>query len=123
MKTEVETEPKEIPDYTTIAALRRSNIEALAMECNRIDREMKRLKEERSRISDEGVRLLAKAGVKTVLVLGMKTTLKNGTSTSISKEKLYKLGVSEKIIAKATTKTPWTTLIVTPPKENGKQGS
>lgn len=115
-------EAKEVPDYRVVSGLKRSDIERIATRFDVVRRQLKALEKEKSELAAAGVKILAKAGVKSVMVGDLRTTLIAGTSSRISATKLYKLGVSEKIIKKATDETPWTSLKVTPPKENGEAG-
>lgn len=116
-------EAKEVPDYRVIAGLKRTNIAEIAARFDVVRRQLKALEKEKSELAAAGVKILAKAGVKSVMVGDLRTTIIAGTSSRISGTKLYKLGVSEKIIKKATEETPWTSLKVTPPKQEEAGGA
>jgi hypothetical protein len=109
----------EVPDYTTIVGLKRTKIAELVNEFNRIRKEIKLLETRKKDLAADGAKILIKASVKSVMVDGLRTTVIAGVSKRISGKKLYELGVSEKLIAKATSETPWTSLKVTEPGENG----
>lgn len=102
----------EVPDYTVVAGLKKSKIVDVVGRIAEISDEIKALQEEKSGLSDKGIQILVRAGVKSVLVDGRRVTRKDGTNVSLSRTKLFELGVSEKVLEQATTRTPYTTLLV-----------
>ena len=110
-------EPKdEIPDYKIIRGLEKSKLPVVARRLRDIDDEISALKETKKQLSDQGVTILLKAGVKSVMVGDLRVTRADGMSAQISKTRLMELGVEIGLIEKATSRTPYTYLKVTPPK-------
>lgn len=107
----------DVPDYTTIVGLRRTKIAEIVDEYNTVRKQIAILEKRKRDLAADGSKLLIKAEVKSVMVGGLRTTVVAGTSKRISGRKLFELGVSEKVIAKATSETPWTSLKVTEPGE------
>lgn len=113
-ETVAETETaSDVPDYSVIAGLKRTKIVELVEEFNGIRKQITLLEKRKKDLAADGSKLLIKAGVKSVMVGELRTTVLEGVSKRISGSALYKLGVSEKVIEKATTSTPWTSLKVT----------
>lgn len=69
-------------------------------------------------LKDQGIKLMVKARVKTVMCGELRVTKVDGVSTRLNKDKLYKLGGKKvmDMLDKATDRTPWTSLKVTAPK-------
>lgn len=106
----------EVPDWSTIAAISRTNFGGLCEEL--IEAQEKKeeaeaaIKEIRGHLAD----YLIKAHVKRVGYLGRKVTRKDGMSSSISKELLLKKAkLSLKMVEACTVKRPWTTVVIGPP--------
>lgn len=104
-----------VPDYTVVAGLRKTKILELTRRMRDIDEQMKVWKAERDELKELGVKLFIKAEVKSAIVDGWRVTRVDGQNVSISRGKLFELGVSEKILEKATNRVPFTTLKLTPP--------
>jgi len=107
----------DIPDWTTIADLRRTDFDALAEELD----EQQEAKDEAERkikvIRGELTKLFIKARVKTVGWNNRRVTRKDGMSSSISKDLLHKTAkVSFAMIEKCTIRRPWTTVVISKPK-------
>src|SRR5467141_2225224 len=94
VKKETEThERKEVvPEYSAIHGLRNSKITDIVQRRAEIDKEMSRLKVERDDLNAEGVKLLVRSGVKTVMVGDLRVTKMDGMSSRLDKQKLYQLG-------------------------------
>lgn len=101
-----------VPDYTTVAALKRSKLAAIVERHAEIDRLVKELEAERKELKAAGVDLFARNDIKSVMVNGRIVTRVDGMSVSLSKAKLVELGVSDKVLEKATSRKPWTSLKV-----------
>jgi len=114
---QVQAPANDVPDYTTIVGLKRTKIVELVAEFNRIRKEIGLLEKRKRDLAQDGAKILIKASVKSVMVEGLRTTVIEGVSKRISGRKLFELGVSEKVIEKATSATPWTSLKVTEPGE------
>jgi hypothetical protein len=112
----------DVPDYTTIVGLKRTKIAELVEEFNDVRIQIVLLEARKKVLAAEGSKILIKVGVRSVMVNELRTTLLEGVSKRISGRKLYELGVSEELIEKATSSTPWTSLKVTEPGENRKGG-
>jgi hypothetical protein len=109
---------QDVPSFEVIAGLKRTKITDIVAEFHAIDVQMKALKERRSELAEQGAEILTKAKVKSVMVGELRVTRMDGVSTSLSRVKLFELGVKETILEKATVRTPWTSLRVTE-KGNG----
>lgn len=104
-----------VPDWTVISGLSRSNLAEIVEEHDVIARRMKVDKARLDDLKQMGVKLLVKAGVKSVMCNGLRVTKIDGSSSRLNKQKLFKLG-GERVmrwIAQATEKTNYTSLKVT----------
>ena len=104
-----------VPDYTAIVGLKRTKIVEIVDEFVSVRKQIEVLETRKKELAADGAKLLIKAGVKSVMVGELRTTVLEGMSrATVSARKLFELGVSEKIIQKATTPgKPWTSLKVT----------
>ena len=76
---------------------------ALAVETRQdLDHQIKELEEDRDRLSKDILEMLARTGLKAVMVEGYKPTIVDQDRRSISAEKLLELGVPASVIEKAT---------------------
>jgi len=111
----------EVPDYTVVKGMSRTGIEGIVAEYLEVKAKIETLEKRKHELSANGVKILVKAGVKSVMVNGVRTTVKDGVSAHISRTELIKLGVSEKVVEKATKRTQYSTLLATVPGEaNGE---
>lgn len=115
--TPVRKEDENVPAYDQIRGLDPT----IAKIAERIEEEKSIIAEATKRLDalkDKGVTLMLKAKVKTVMCGDLRVTRTDGVSTKLNKDKLYKLGGKKvmDMLEKATERTPWTSLKVTPPK-------
>src|SRR5467141_5155940 len=91
VKKEPEThERKEVvPEYSAIHGLRNSKITDIVQRRAAIDKEIATLKAERDDLNAEGVKLLIRSGVKTVMVGDLRVTTTDGMSSRPDKQKWY----------------------------------
>jgi hypothetical protein len=109
------------PDWTVIVGLKRTKFEQNVRRQIEIKEEIAVLNEELGTLKSEGVKLLIKADVKSVLFEGRSVTRMDGSSTSFDKKKFYKLGGDQAMdwYERSLVKTPFTTMLIGKPREEG----
>lgn len=112
----------QVPDYTQIQGLRGGEIVDLTLSIAQAKEKIVKLKGLIEEWQTEILGELKSTGVKSVMVEDYLVTRIDGTSVKLSREKLFELGVKEKILEKATTRTPWTGLKITKKGEKGEGG-
>lgn len=120
--TPVRKEDENVPTYDQIRGLDPKILriaESMEEQKSIIAEANKRLDE----LKDEGIKLMVKARVKTVMCGDLRVTKVDGVSSRLNKDKLYKLGGKKvmDMLDKATDRTPWTSLKVTPPKREEEE--
>ena len=105
-------EVKSVPDYMTIAALKRSKLAQWVERHAEIDKLIKELEAERKELKANGVDLFVRNDIKSVMVNGRPVTRIDGKSVTYPLQKWIAAGVTDKQIAAAKTEKPWTSLKV-----------
>lgn len=108
----------EVPDYTKVPVLlKHTRIREVVARVKYLADLVQQSEKELKELRLEGATLFAKNKIKSVLMDGFKVTRLDGVSTRISGSELFKLGVSKKVIEKATKRSNWISLKVSVPGE------
>lgn len=104
----------EVPDYTAIVGLRKTNIADIARALYENKKRREALEAEAKELREQGAKLLIKADVKVVIADGLRCTRRDSFSSRLDKDKLVKAHGTKvlKWLEDATVKTPNTTFIV-----------